>query len=172
MTKGVILHSLERMSSSRLKPLLNVGRSLAVATVILPMVAGQHAAQAQEDIRHYGRRMEAMFVRMDSNGDGRLVPSEVQGQPFLERKLRRPGSRGFLLIEDLHSRSRHYSGPRLQQHFQLADRNGDGLLNRKEAEQLPWVARHFNGLDLNGDGLISLRELWALQKALSPRMRP
>ena len=62
--------------------------------------------------------------------------------------------------------------PRLQQHFQLADRNGDGLLNRREAEQLPWVARHFNGLDLNGDGLISLRELWALQKALSPRMRP
>lgn len=171
MTGAASVHRLGAMSA--LFPAIpRIGTAMAVAAVLLPVFARPLPANAQEEIRNYGRRMEAMFVRMDSNGDGRLVPAEVQGQPYLERRLRRPDSRGFLLMEDLYTRTRHHSGPRLQNHFHQADHNGDGLLNRREAKALPWISRHFNGLDLNGDGLISLEELWSLQKALSPRLRP
>ena len=146
--------------------------SLGLTVVVLSMDGLGRSACSQEEIRLYGQRMEAMFVRMDANGDGRLVPAEVRGQPYLERRLRRPDSRGFLLIDDLHQRSPHHSGRRLQHHVQRADRNGDGQLNIHEAQALPWVARHFRSLDLNQDGLVSLAELWSLQKALSPRLRP
>jgi len=146
--------------------------SLGLTVVVLSMDGLGRSACSQEEIRLYGQRMEAMFVRMDTNGDGRLVPAEVRGQPYLERRLRRPDSRGFLLIDDLHQRSPHHSGRRLQHHVQRADRNGDGQLNIDEAQALPWVARHFRSLDLNQDGLVSLAELWSLQKALSPRLRP
>jgi Ca2+-binding EF-hand superfamily protein len=146
--------------------------SLGLTVVVLSMDGLGRSACSQEEIRLYGQRMEAMFVRMDANGDGRLVPAEVRGQPYLERRLRRPDSRGFLLIDDLHQRSPHHSGRRLQHHVQRADRNGDGQLNIDEAQALPWVARHFRSLDLNQDGLVSLAELWSLQKALSPRLRP
>ena len=165
--------ALHRLSAMRcLSPRWSsTGLVLAMAGTVVAQLAAPIAATAQEEIRRYGLRMEAMFVRMDANQDGRLVPAEVRGQPYLEQRLRRPDSRGFLLMEDLHTRSQHHNGPRLQRRFHQADRNRDGRLNRNEAEALPWVNRHFESLDLNGDALISLRELWELQKALAPRLR-
>ena len=51
------------------------------ASLLLP----DQGAQANP-VRHYGTRMEALFVRMDSNRDGRLERREVSGQPYLERR--------------------------------------------------------------------------------------
>jgi Ca2+-binding EF-hand superfamily protein len=113
--------------------------------------------------------MEALFVRMDLNRDGRLDRSEVQGQPYLEQRVLRQDSRGFLLLEDLRVPSNQPSGFRLQKRFQQADRNGDGRLDRGEVRQLPWLARNFESVDLNQDGALTLAELWTLQKALAPR---
>ena len=57
------------------------GLALAVTGTVVAQLAAPIAATAQEEIRRYGLRMEAMFVRMDANQDGRLVPAEVRGQP-------------------------------------------------------------------------------------------
>ena len=65
-------------------------------------------------VRHYGTRMEALFVRMDSNRDGRLEIKEVRGQPYLKRRLQRHPSRNYLLIEDIRPSAIHPSGLRLQ----------------------------------------------------------
>ena len=120
----------------------------------------------------YGQRMEAMFVRLDANGDGRLESDEVQGQPYFERRLQRRDSRGFLLLDDLKARSTHPSGARLQQRFHQADRNGDGRIDRYECQALPWLSRNFTSFDLDGDGGLTLTELWTVQRSLAPRMTP
>lgn len=120
-------------------------------------------------VQIYGQRMEAMFVRLDVNGDGRLESGEVQGQPYLERRLQRRDSRGFLLLEDLKPRSTHPSGARLQHRFHQADRNGDGRIDRHECQALPWLSRNFTSFDLDGDGALTLSELWTVQRSLAPR---
>ncbi len=122
-------------------------------------------------VRHYGTRMEALFVRMDSNRDGRLERKEVSGQPYLERRLQRHPTRNYLLIEDIRPSATHPSGLRLQRRFQQADRNFDGQLDRKEVASLPWLQRNFESLDRNGDGGLTLNELWMMQRSLAPRSR-
>ena len=122
-------------------------------------------------VRHYGTRMEALFVRMDSNRDGRLEIKEVRGQPYLKRRLQRHPSRNYLLIEDIRPSAIHPSGLRLQRRFQQADRNFDGQLDRKEVASIPWLQRNFESLDRNGDGGLTLNELWLMQRSLAPRTR-
>ena len=136
------------------------------ASLLLP----DQGAQANP-VRHYGTRMEALFVRMDSNRDGRLERREVSGQPYLERRLQRHTTRNYLLIEDIRPSASHPSGPRLQRRFQQADRNFDGKLDRKEVASLPWLQRNFESLDRNGDGGLTLNELWMMQRSLAPRSR-
>ena len=136
------------------------------ASLLLP----DQGAQANP-VRHYGTRMEALFVRMDSNRDGRLERREVSGQPYLERRLQRHTTRNYLLIEDIRSSASHPSGLRLQRRFQQADRNFDGKLDRKEVASLPWLQRNFESLDRNGDGGLTLNELWMMQRSLAPRSR-
>jgi hypothetical protein len=141
---------------------------LAVGLALCPTAV----SAAPDGVRAYGRRIEALFVRMDANRDGRLELHEVRGQPYLERRVLRRDSPGFLRMEDLRGPAGAPSGQRLQRRFRQADRNGDGRLDREEVRRLPWLARHFQSLDLNQDGGLTLAELWLLQRALAPRPQP
>ena len=128
-----------------------------------PVLASPHHVQI------YSRRMEALFIRMDVNGDGRLESGEVRGRPYFERRLQRPDSRGYLLLKDLRALSPHPSGQRLQKRFNQADRNGDGRIDRRECQSLPWLSRNFVSFDLDADGGLTLEELWTVQRSLAPR---
>ena len=47
----------------------------------------------------------------------------------------------------------------VQERFQAADSNGDGLISKAEADaKLPRVAKHFAKLDANSDGKLSPEE--------------
>lgn len=120
-------------------------------------------------VQLYGRRMEALFLQMDVNGDGKLESGEVRGQRYFERRLQRADSRGYLLLEDLKPLSPHPSGQRLQNHFNQADRNGDGRIDKRECQSLPWLSRNFVSFDLDSDGGLTLEELWTVQRSLAPR---
>ena len=122
-------------------------------------------------MRDYNKRMEVLFQRLDNNGDGRLVQQELKGQPALKRRLERQGKRQYLLLRDLRGEPGQLRGQRLARRFKLADANGDLRLTRAESKAMPWVARHFDALDSNRDGSLSLKELLALQRALSPSQR-
>ena len=122
-------------------------------------------------MRDYNKRMEVLFQRLDNNGDGRLVQQELKGQPALKRRLERQGKRQYLLLKDLRGEPGQLRGQRLARRFKLADANGDLRLTRAESKAMPWVARHFDALERNRDGSLSLKELLALQRALSPSQR-
>ena len=133
----------------------------------------QTAAEALPDgIEYYGQRMEAMFLRLDLNGDGRLDASEVGEKTYLIRRLNRKNSRGYLILEDLRPPGNHPNGKRLQQRFKQADIDGNGKLNRDEAQSIRWLANNFNKLDLNNDRDITMEELWMLQRSLAPHPHP
>ena len=140
-------------------------------TVLLWLAPSAAAAPGSPSMRVYNQRMEALFQRLDVDGDGRLDRQEIKGQPALQRLLRRQGKRLYLRLNDLRGESTPLRGQRLARRFRLADANGDQRLSRREARAMPWVARHFAVLDRNQDGVLRLEELLALQNALSPSQR-
>jgi hypothetical protein len=117
-------------------------------------------AQTTAEQQSYQQRMRLLFERLDRNNDQRLQRQEVQGQPYLERHFDR-----------LDSRKRGYLGPddltpaktsRATRFFEQADRNGDGGIDRREAEAYSWLQRHFGQADRNGDGRVDRQELQGL----------
>ncbi len=144
-------------------------RMACVLIAVQGLVALPSALANPRPVQVYGRRMEALFIRMDVNGDGRLESEEVRGRPYFERRLQRPDSKGYLLLKDLRPLTPHPSGRRLQKRFHQADRNGDGKIDRRECQSLPWLSRNFVSFDLNSDGGLTLEELWTVQRSLAPR---
>ena len=60
----------------------------------------------------------------------------------------------------------------VREHLAAADRNGDGYIDRAEADAgLPRIAKHFDQLDADGDGRLSRAELKSLAEKLAARRR-
>ena len=155
---------------------LAVGRfspSVALSASFLALLTTmpEQAWSNQKPMRVYNSRMEMLFIRLDSNKDGRLDAGELKGKRALTRRLQRQRNRSYLLIEDLRQSGSSPSGRRLQKHFNRADSDGNKRLDPGEARQIPWIARHFQSLDLDGDGTVTLNELWNRQRSLAPPQR-
>jgi hypothetical protein len=150
------------------RPALFASRLAAALALALPPLAGAQPvlAQTRGELERYQQRLEQLFERLDRNGDRRLTPAEVQGHPYLQRhfqRLDRQG-RGYLVPADLSPANPSVHGERAQQFFTSADRNGNGRIDRQEADAYPWLERRFNAIDSNGDGGISREELMNLRK--------
>ena len=117
-------------------------------------------AQTTAEQQTYQQRMRLLFERLDRNNDQRLQRQEVQGQPYLERHFDRLDSRkrGYLGPDDL----TQTQTSRAKRFFEQADRNGDGSIDRREAEAYSWLQRHFGQADRNGDGRVDRQELQGL----------
>ena len=130
--------------------------ALAISLGLSSAAWAQTAAEQQT----YQQRMRLLFERLDRNNDQRLQRQEVQGQPYLERHFDRLDSRkrGYLGPEDLTPTQTS----RAKRFFDQADRNGDGTIDRREAEAYSWLQRHFGQADRNGDGRVDRQELQGL----------
>ena len=152
--------------------LMKVSVMIAAASANLMLVNGlAWSMPDQGSMRVYNQRMESLFLRLDSDGNGRLEHQALNGRPAFQRQLKRKTGSGFLLLEDIRTQKGTVRGQRLTRRFRGADRNSDRRLNRTEAARLPWIERHFDGLDRNRDGHVTLEELWDLQRSLAPRQR-
>jgi Ca2+-binding EF-hand superfamily protein len=91
------------------------------------------------------------FDAIDADGNGQLSRAEVTAWT---------------------ERVREQARARLVQQFQAADVNGDGQLSREEARAgTPRLYEHFEFVDANGDGLVSLAELAQLRDREQVRQR-
>ena len=146
-------------------------RALLPALVVVLVAMPATGAPQSSTMRVYNTRMESLFLRLDGNRNGRLELHEIQSERALLRRLKRLKTRSYLLLDDLRGSGSSPSGPRLQRHFQQADRNRDQRLDWDEAQAIPWIARHFKRLDDDLDGTITLSELWRMQRSLAPPQR-
>ena len=143
-----------------------IGGLILVLSLLHPGSA--EAGPQGQTMRVYNDRMEALFVSLDANSDGKLDAGELKGQRALRRRLKRQQGRSYLLIDDLRSSGGQPGGKRLKRRFRRADLNKDQRLSRGEAGSIPWLARQFDGFDRNRDGSITLQELWDVQRSLAP----
>ena len=155
----------------RLRSLKGSVQVAAASANLVPAGGLAWSMPDQGSMRMYNQRMESLFLRLDSDGNGRLEHQELNGRRAFQRQLKRKTGRDFLLLEDIRTQKGTVRGQRLTRRFRGADRNSDRRLNRREAARLPWIERHFDGLDRNKDGHVTLEELWDLQRSLAPRQR-
>ena len=152
----------DRSRGSRLQ-----AAALALALLGLGLVAPAARAQSQAELQGYQERLQKLFEKLDRNGDGRLEPTEVEGQAYLQKHFNRldQQQRGYLIPNDLRAPSNAPNGERVRRFFSRADLNGDGQLSRQEAAAYAWLERRFNEADRNGDGEISREELRQLRRS-------
>lgn len=139
--------------------------TLPVAALCAALFASIFPALAQE---HHGRHAEA-FARADANRDGVLDREEAQNLPRLAKHFDSidADGNGSLAPEEIrnHMRARMQAHrERGQQRFAKADVNGDGVIDRDEAQATPRLARKFDAIDADGSGTVSRVEIHAYRK--------
>ena len=126
-------------------------------------MAAPAPAQTPAEVQGYQQRLQQLFQRLDQNDDQRLDRREVHGQPYLQRHFERldQQQRGYLTPADLRAPATGTagSGERARRFVREADRNGDGVISRHEAEPYPWLLQRFREVDRNSDGAINREEL-------------
>jgi len=135
-------------------------------------MAAPAPAQTPAEVQGYQQRLQQLFQRLDQNDDQRLDRREVHGQPYLQRHFERldQQQRGYLTPADLRAPATGTagSGERARRFVREADRNGDGVISRQEAEPYPWLQRRFNEADRNGDGGLDRDELRKIRGSNKP----
>jgi Ca2+-binding EF-hand superfamily protein len=147
--------------------------ALAFALALSLGAAAAGRAQTAAEKQSYQQRLQQLFQRLDRNSDQRLQRQEVQGHPYLERHFERLDSqqRGYLTPDELKP-AEAQRGERAARFFSQADRNGDGRIDRREAEGYAWLRQHFSSADRNGDGSVDRQELNGLAEQRRRQQSP
>jgi len=115
-----------------------------------------------------GARLQQQMQILDKDGDGAISREEASGHKFLAKQFDQIDANkdGKLAAEELQSfrankRAKHAA--RFEEQFKEADKNGDGVLTKPEAESsnLRGLAKHFDQIDANHDGQLTKQELQA-----------
>ena len=88
---------------------------------------------------YYAKQSTKCLRDMDADKDGWVMPDEMQD-----------GSRG--------GQKQNSAAIFLEQRFNAADTNRDGVLDREEANTMPMLKAYFDKVDANKDGKVTLEE--------------
>jgi len=121
--------------------------------------AGSQAAKLPPE------RVEAIFRRLDRDGDGEITPKDRPEQPSRDRQGTMPG--------DGRAKATPRSRPDAERPFRQLDQDGDRSLSFEEFRRHPLVRdldedqqeQRFQALDTNNDALITPDEMRPLQQA-------
>ena len=144
-----------------------------VATPILLAAALAHAepGACRESAQGMGKvQMEdAMFKRMDTNGDGHVSKAEFNAFNAKRFKEMDANKDGKVTREEMDARVNQVMRnglKHLDDRFAAADTNQDGALDRVEAQAMPVMEVYFDQVDTNKDGKVTREEYLAAMPLL------
>ena len=131
--------------------------------------ANHHESHNKRDGDMHDGGMHPMFNQFDKDKDGKISQAEHKegsDKLFLEIDTNKDG---FISKDEMQARYKtmheNYQSA-MQERWKLADKDGDGLLSKAEAESgdMPRLVRDFEKLDKNKDGKLSHEETEARMK--------
>ena len=120
--------------------------------------------------QHHGDMDQMMFKKLDTNGDGVISRKEFNAYSAKHFKELDTNKDGKLTLEELQGGHKlgmmhgdagamHGNGTtHLDQRFNAADANHDGVLDREEAKNMPMLSQYFDEVDANKDGKVTRQE--------------
>lgn len=126
-------------------------QDLAVADVAATADAPADVAKHPDPAR--------FFARLDKDGDGRVLVSELEGRHKEHLVKADLDGDGVLTKVELTTAHSQFEARMKEEMFSRADKNGDGTLAESEVEARHWA--HLKVADTNGDSLITKAELEA-----------
>lgn len=112
-----------------------------------------------------------MFAKLDKDGDGRVLISELEGRHAKHLAKADLDNDGVLTLSELqaaHAKRGEEMKAHHEEMFAKADKNSDGKLAESEVPAPMW--QHLKSADADGDGLLSKAELQAAHE--SGKLRP
>jgi len=112
---------------------------------------------------------DALFKRMDANGDGSVSKAEFDEFNSSRFKELDANNDGKVTREETDTRvnkAMRYGLKHFEERFSSADTNRDGLLDRVEAQAMPVMEVFFDQVDTNHDGKVTREEYFAAMPML------
>lgn len=126
--------------------------------------ANHHEGKGMRDGDMHGGGLPPMMSQLDKDKDGKISQAEHKegmDKLFLEIDTNKDG---FITKDEMqahHKMMREKYQGTMQERWKLADKDGDGLLSKAEAENgdMPRLVDDFDKLDKNKDGKLSNDEV-------------
>lgn len=137
---------------------------LAAALTASPLAFAGHDGNMGE---HCDMKKQGMLKEADANKDGSIDKSEARAMHEKHFDEADANKDGKLSADEIRKCDQHKHGSMHEkgtQGFVGADKNGDGKLDRKEAEALPNVSKNFDAIDANKDSLLERDEVHTFMK--------
>lgn len=144
-----------------------------MATPLVLTVMGVHAEpegyRGSELGPNQMQMEDALFKRMDANGDG--LVSRAEFDEFNARRFKEldADNDGKVTREEMDARvnkAMKYGLRHFEERFSSADTNHDGVLDRVEAQAMPVMEVFFDKVDTNHDGKVTREEYFAAMPML------
>ncbi|MEW6313098.1 MAG: EF-hand domain-containing protein [Pseudomonadota bacterium] len=138
-------------------------------------------AMHKKDMKRMKQKAADRFKEADKNGDGVLSRDEAQAMPRIGKDFDAVDANqdGQVTRDEIRAHSkaqvqqRRDKMARMQEeaaaNFKQADKNGDGMLSKEEAQAMPRVAQNFDAIDANKDGQATHDEIRAFMRGKSKR---
>ncbi len=132
--------------------------ALSLTTAAMASETGQAKPQVHVDRSSKSVSGEVLFMRYDTNKDGKVTPEEFRGGKTLFTAYDANGD-GVLTLEEVKAATKAASKP----NFRALDTDKDGYVTRREWQG---TQEEFDAVDLDNDGVWSRKDL-AIEKRIT-----
>jgi Ca2+-binding EF-hand superfamily protein len=143
---------------------LNKEKQMKSRSLLLAFALASAAtfAAAAEHPGPQGKMMERLKAA-DTNGDGMISREEAKALPRIAKNFDAIDANhdGQVTMEELRAFHQSQRQAHAGERWKHLDADGDGRISRAEAAKFPRLAEHFDAIDTNGDGFLTPDELKA-----------